>query len=74
MAKISGVNICEICRAEYKWEYVIPQRISTSFVVVEKKDKTFVYPRQTNLHNTEVFEFECRSPSCDKLNRFTHSS
>ena len=73
MAKVNGVNICEVCKNEYGWEYTISQHLSsTSLFDVEEIDEKRVRPKQTNGHNTSVFEFQCYCPKCDNINRFSH--
>jgi len=75
MAKVKGVNICEVCQNEYAWEYIIPQRFSsTSRLEVESIDEKCVHPRQVNGYDTKLFEFKCRCPKCDKQNHFTHNA
>jgi hypothetical protein len=74
MAKVKGVNICDECQTEYAWEYIVPQRLSsTSCLEVESIDEKCVHPKQMNGYNTSFFEFRCYCPKCDKLNCFSHN-
>jgi hypothetical protein len=69
---ISGEITCSKCNNIIEWEYLVPQRLSSRTLQVDKLDKSKVRPTKLSKTDTNEYTFECRCKKCDALNRFTY--
>ena len=68
--KITGSCFCQKCNSLINWEYIIPQKISTSTFAVEVENKNLHHPNKIKQIDNETYLFNVRCRNCDYLNKF----
>lgn len=71
---ISGILECTKCNKTNEWEYIVPQKLGTEPLQVERLDDNKIHPiKKYRLSETEYL-LQCRCKYCDALNQFTYHS
>ncbi|MEG1953106.1 MAG: hypothetical protein RR115_02600 [Hydrogenoanaerobacterium sp.] len=64
MAKITDKRVCQVCKKEYKWEYILAQKLSCCETLdCEVITQEMAHPRCLSSHSEESnFRFSIRCP------------
>ena len=68
--KISGNIICEKCKNNIEWEYIVPQHISSKQLQVEIINSELHHPNKVKRIDNTKYIFNVRCKKCDTQNFF----
>ena len=67
---LTGTLICENCKSNIEWEYIVPQKLSEEFLQAETLDESKAHPVRMCKMNENEYLLRLRCKNCDSVNEF----